>query len=289
MMRRNLGLLNVLGLGALVAGLAAACGGDDDSPSDEIGGSGGKQANGGTTAGGTKASGGDSSHGGSSETSGGTAGTSSSSGGTENGAGGAPSDAGSGGEPGSAGGGSGNGGMSGAEAGGLGGGGGQDNACDPDCLPSATCEENECVCIAAYLVESPVLTGTQVNDSGLPDRTFGTGVFTDSLDGDISDLLMVVFFDDPPLMLNTQYAVDVNLPGAPTILVIRDFGNPGSIEHVAVGDITFNHICSGGFDGVATGLTFSSATGDYPETTVDPDACTFSLPSLTFSFGTPCP
>jgi hypothetical protein len=155
--------------------------------------------------------------------------------------------------------------------------------CDDACQSGAECEASDCVCIANYLpnaitpggldqvftqagitIRLGVLLGGQINALGIGyNGSTETGVEY-ALTGELA----------PPLVLSA-YNVDVATMNAEAGFV------------AVAGTLEFTDICAEGIAGTLTGVTFQAANLD--TLSIDPNGCTFAVPTLTFSIGAACP
>jgi hypothetical protein len=165
--------------------------------------------------------------------------------------------------------------------------------CGNECQGGSTCDEGECTCIVDYVPANPSFGFEQLSDGGfIPGVTLGFGIYSA---GGVANVMAVgypmgdVTLGEPGYDLST-----VTLGDPPLLGVSYDFDvqtqMPSNVAHFATaGTIVFDTACAEGFTGHATNVTFSGVTGGLTNPTIDPEGCSFTVESVTFAFGEPCP
>ena len=96
-------------------------------------------------------------------------------------------------------------------------------------------------------------------------------------------------------LLNNEYTLSGSNPGTPPFVALGYKLNlatftPAASFYATAGTLTFTKACSMGASGTLTAATFQGVTS-LQNPTIDPNGCTFTVSSMTFSSGKPelCP
>lgn len=168
--------------------------------------------------------------------------------------------------------------------------------CDNVCQGGATCGGGDCACITDYVPANPTFLFNQVSDGGIiTGVSLGFGVYGHPGGGGIADVL-VAGYDMAGVTTGAPgYDLSTIELGTPPLLgVTYDFDiqtqTPSSVVHFATaGTLVFDTVCTGGFSGHATDVTFSGVSGGLTSPMIDPEGCSFTVASVSFAFGTACP
>lgn len=167
--------------------------------------------------------------------------------------------------------------------------------CTTQCTGGEVCGGGTCACPPGFVPAAPSFLGSQLTDL-LPGAVTGFGLYANPGGGFFADALGVAYplMDDgvtPDVTLDMDYTLTGALE-APGILAGYnvDIQNmtADSAYAVTAGTVRFTAICDGGFRGTAADLTFSGINS-FTDPTIPPDACTFTVATLAFAFGTVCP
>lgn len=163
--------------------------------------------------------------------------------------------------------------------------------CDTSCVGGESCQSGVCTCPAGFVPANPTFLFDTLTDQ-IPGAITGFGLYSS---GGVSDALGVAYPIDelgaPTAVIDTPYTLTGALE-APGIVAGYNVNiqtqTADAAYAVTAGTVTFTEICDVGFSGHADDLTFTgveSLTNPVP----DPEGCTFTVASLTFSFGDACP
>jgi hypothetical protein len=158
--------------------------------------------------------------------------------------------------------------------------------CDDACQSGAECVATDCVCPPSFLPEN-LNTGLQdIFIDQLPGANIWIrGFFGTALEG------FGVGYGTTGVETGVAYTLNgATLPAPPFVLALHDIDiatmEAQSAYAAISGTITFTAACAGRIAGTLTNATFQAATIN-PAPQIDPDGCTFTVPSITFTIGDP--
>jgi hypothetical protein len=162
------------------------------------------------------------------------------------------------------------------------------DGCDLPCQTGATCTNSSCVCPPGFL---PADLDVGVQEMVRGDLFPGAHVAIYPFLANELDLAMVGY-----AMIGTQigtpYTLTDTLGSAPFVAAAFNFDFSAMTAQAAYyatsGTLTFTTACSVGTTGTLTDATFQTVAG-LMNPTIDPNGCSFTVASLTFDIGTPCP
>jgi len=163
-------------------------------------------------------------------------------------------------------------------------------SCGHPCNGGEYCGTGTCACPGAIVPESPTLAQSSVQDvQGLLDVGFGG--YEDPNNATILDGLAVTATSATATA--HSYNLSATLFSPPSMIAVYN-GNLQAQQYDAIflataGTIVFDTKCADSMSGHASNVTFQGATGGIQNLEVDPDGCTFTVPSITFAFGPGCP
>ena len=125
----------------------------------------------------------------------------------------------------------------------------------------------------------------------IPGAYIAISPFTDSGNFNIS----VVGYARTGTLLNNEYTLTGTNPGTPPFFALGYKLNlstftPAASFYATAGKLTFTKACAQGASGTLTAATFQAVTS-IQNPTIDPNGCSFTVSSMTFSSGKPelCP
>ncbi|MCA9674911.1 MAG: hypothetical protein KC464_07750 [Myxococcales bacterium] len=161
--------------------------------------------------------------------------------------------------------------------------------CGMECQGGAECSGGDCVCVVDYVPATPSFLFSQTNGTAVPGATAGFGIYSYA---GVANLMLAAYPTDT-VVIGQDYDLSMGTVGTPPLLgVSYDFDvqnqMPSNVIHYATaGTLVFDTICTDGFTGHATDVTFSGVTS-LTNPTIDPNGCTFTVASVSFAFGAAC-
>ncbi len=164
--------------------------------------------------------------------------------------------------------------------------------CGTTCTSGKVCTASACACPAAFAPAAVAATGNDrvLTDPNSPGVYAAASPFSDGSNINIS----VVGYSTTTL-LNNEYTLSGTNPGTPPFFALGYKLNlstftPAASFYATAGKLTFTKACAQGASGTLTAATFQAVTS-IQNPTIDPNGCSFTVPSMTFSSGKPelCP
>lgn len=164
-------------------------------------------------------------------------------------------------------------------------------SCTNECKGGQQCVNSACACPTAFAPTRVTPSGNDQIRTDIPNAYVAAGPFTSGSGIHIA----AVGYARTGTELNRAYTLNADNLGTPPFagfLYKLDLGtfNPEAIFYSTAGTLTFTQACDKGASGTLTNATFK-AVESLSNPTIDANACSFSLLSLTFSIGKPemCP
>lgn len=169
-------------------------------------------------------------------------------------------------------------------------------ACDNACKAGAACVTSNCECPAQSFIPATVTPSGFDPVQAQGTSTFAIGIITG---GSAVHVLLVSYVNADAAQGGTVLGQEYDLstitpPNLPTIGAgynVNIQSQQADATYVATaGKVTFTAACSVGASGTLKDATFKGATlSQQGGLTIDPNGCTFTVPSVNFTIGKPCP
>jgi hypothetical protein len=173
-------------------------------------------------------------------------------------------------------------------------------SCSTSCNGGEECTAGVCACVEAYIPEAPTLTTLAISRDFIPGAEIALGVFGGAPTNALSLAYGLTVDGAVGLMVGQEYAFTMppagEIPAFPLLAAGYDVqfgGQPSATAaHVATGGtMVIDAVCVNG-SGVTTGIAgrgtdvVFSAVDSFTNPTITPGGCSFTVPTLTFTFAT---
>ena len=163
--------------------------------------------------------------------------------------------------------------------------------CGMQCTSGKVCAARACSCPPSFAPETITATAQDMVRTDLPGAFVAITPFSDGANLDIA----AVGYSRTTTVINQAYTLSGTNPGTPPFFALGYKLNlstftPAASFYATSGTWRFTKACDKGASGTLTNATFQGVTS-IQNPTIDPNGCTFTVPTLAFSTGKPdmCP